>query len=119
MVVEVGGRDVFVAVARVARGECLDHPPHSGEKRDAFRLDHREYVLANEAAIRLVGPLLDDVGNQCASIYLFEADSAQEVRDWLAQEPFVRNGVYQDLIVREFFLGKNALPLQGWPDAAS
>lgn len=98
---------------------CLDHPPHSGDLRDKFRDPHRAYVVANDAPIRLVGPLLDDAGNQCASFYLFEAATAQDVRDWLAEEPFVQGGVYQDVIVREFFLGKNDLPLQDWPQAAS
>lgn len=98
---------------------CLDHPPHSGDTRDKFRLAHREYVVANDANIKLVGPLLDDDGNQCASFYVFEAGSAQEVRDWLAQEPFVREGVYQDVIVREFFLGKNGIPVQDWPSTSS
>lgn len=96
---------------------CLDHPPHSGDKRDEFRDSHRAYVRANDAPIRLVGPLLDENGNQCASMYIFEAEAAQDVRDWLAAEPFVGNGVYRDVIVQEFFLGKNALPVQDWPDA--
>lgn len=98
---------------------CLDHPPHSGEKRDEFRVAHREYVVANDAGIKLVGPLLDGDGNQCASFYVFEADSAADVEHWLAQEPFVREGVYRDVIVREFFVGKNGLPLQDWPMAGS
>lgn len=98
---------------------CLDHAPHSGDLRDEFRLGHREYVVANDAPIKLVGPLLDEAGNQCASFYLFEAESAQEVKDWLAKEPFVQNGVYRDVIVREFFLGKNSLPIQDWPNATS
>ncbi|MGE3690087.1 MAG: YciI family protein [Novosphingobium sp.] len=95
---------------------CLDHPPHSGDKRDEFRQPHREYVQANDAPIRLVGPLLDDDGNQCASIYIFEAECAQDVTDWLAGEPFTANGVYRDVIVQEFFLGKNSLPAQDWPN---
>lgn len=96
---------------------CLDHPPHSGEKRDALRTAHREYVPANDAPIKLVGPLLDEDGNQSGSFYLFDAASPQEVQDWLAAEPFVRGDVYRDVIVREFFLGKNTLALQDWPNA--
>lgn len=96
---------------------CLDHLPHSGDKRDEFRLRHREYVVANDAPIRLVGPLLDDAGNQCASFYLFETESAQDVRDWLDKEPFVQGGVYRDVLIREFFVGKNTLPPQDWPQA--
>lgn len=94
---------------------CLDHPPHSGEKRDAARVAHREYVVANDAAIKLVGPLLDQDGNQCASFYLFETDTKQDVHDWLEKEPFVQSDVYRDVIVREFFVGKSTLPFQDWP----
>jgi len=96
---------------------CLDHLPHSGEKRDEFRQPHREYVLANDAPIKLVGPLLDDSGNQCASFYVFEAENAEDVREWLDKEPFVQGGVYREIIVREFFVGKNTLQKQDWPNA--
>jgi len=98
---------------------CLDHPPHSGEKRDAARTAHREYVVANDSVIKLVGPLLDAEGNQCASFYVFETESEQDVHDWLAREPFVRDGVYRDVIVREFFVGKNSLAPQDWPGIAT
>jgi len=40
--------------------------------------------------IRLVGPFLDDSGNQCGSFYIFEADSEDQVRQWLDVEPFVQ-----------------------------
>lgn len=98
---------------------CLDHPPHSGEKRDAARVAHREYVVANDSVIKLVGPMLDKDGNQCASFYIFDVESEQEVHDWLAKEPFVRDGVYRDVIVQEFFVGKNMLAPQDWPNAAN
>lgn len=93
----------------------LDHPPHSMEKRLAFRTEHRAYVVGNDRDIVLASPLLDGEGNQNGSFYLFEAESEQQVRDWLADEPFFQADVYQDVIIRRFVPGKNSLPLQDWP----
>lgn len=93
----------------------LDHPPHAMDCRDAARGPHREYVLANDAPIAFVGVMTDDEGNQCGSLYVFEAESEQQVRDWLAAEPFVAAGVYRDVIVRNFMVGMNRLEPQDWP----
>ena len=93
----------------------LDHPPHAMDRRDAARGPHREYVVANDAPIAFVGVMTDDDGNQCGSFYVFEAESEQQVRDWLAAEPFVAGGVYRDVIVRNFMVGVNRLPQQDWP----
>lgn len=95
----------------------LDHEPHAMDLRDRHRDEHRAYVTSNDSGIAFVGACLDEAGNQCGSLYIFEADSQEEVRDWLAREAFVRNGVYQHLVVRRFMLGKNTIPLQSWPKA--
>jgi uncharacterized protein YciI len=93
----------------------LDHPPHSMPKRDAVRAAHRTYVLQNDRAISLAGVLLGDEDNQCGSLYLFEADSEQSIRDWLAKEPFYQTGVYAQVIIRRVYLGLNRLTPQLWP----
>lgn len=97
----------------------LDHPPHSMERRLANRDAHREYVPSNDGQIAFVGVMLDDADNQCGSFYVFEAETEEEVREWLAKEPFVRADVYGQLIVRRFMLGLNRLPEQDWPIRAS
>lgn len=94
---------------------ALDHPPHAMDRRDAARAEHREYVVAHDQPIAFVGVMTDDDGNQCGSLYVFEAENEQQVRDWLAKEPFVAGGVYRDVIVRNFMTGLNRLPLQDWP----
>lgn len=93
----------------------LDHPPHAMERRDAAREAHRAYVVDNDERIAFVGVCLDDANNQCASLYIFDAETEEQIRDWLAQEPFVKEGVYEQLIVRRFMLGVNRLPQQDWP----
>lgn len=94
----------------------LDHPPHSMKLRDAHRADHRTYVWRHDERIRLVGPLLDAEGNQSGSFYIFEADTEADVRAWLENEPFVKAGVYRDLVIRRFVVGMNRLTPQDWPN---
>jgi uncharacterized protein YciI len=92
----------------------MDKDPASG-LRDRHRDEHRKYVRGNDRDIRLVGPLLDERGGQCGSMYVFETDDPATIQAWFDAEPFYRGGVYKELIVREFFVGKNALVPQDWP----
>lgn len=95
----------------------LDHPPHSMALRERHRAEHRAYVLANDAAIRLAGALCDEAGNQCGSLIVFEADDAQQVWQWLEREPFHRHGVYKDSQVIEWQLALNRLGPTDWAQA--
>jgi uncharacterized protein YciI len=97
----------------------LDHPPHAMARRDAARAEHRRYVVENDERIVFVGVCTDEDDNQCASFYVFDAESEQQVRDWLAQEPFVQGDVYGQLIVRRFLMGVNRLGAQDWPVRAA
>jgi uncharacterized protein YciI len=92
----------------------LDHSPNSMDKRDAVRTEHRAYVMDNAEDIEFVAVMLDDAGNQCGSMYIFEAESEDAVRAWLAKEPFVSTGVYERLEVRRVMTGVNRLPRQDW-----
>lgn len=93
----------------------LDRSPNSLDKRAAHRDAHRAYVWGNGASIRLVGPFLDEDGGQCGSFYIFEAAGAADVQAWLDKEPFVREGVYGDIIIRRFETGMNRIAEQDWP----
>jgi uncharacterized protein YciI len=95
----------------------LDEPAHSAERRLAARDAHRAYVLTHDEAIAFVGPMIGDDGLPCGSLYVFQAQSEQAVRDWLSDEPYVRAGLYGSVVVRPFELGMNRLPPQDWPMA--
>lgn len=92
-----------------------DDPVHGPARREAFLNDHRTYVRGNDANIRMVGPLLQDDGKICGSMYIFEAENEGEVRDWFSREPFFNNGVYKDLLIKGFYAAKNELEPHGWP----
>lgn len=92
----------------------LDHPPHSMALRDASRAEHRAYVMERDDKIRLAGAMVDVDNNQCGSVYSFEAESVEEVRRWLDQEPFVRDGIYETIKIVQWTPALNRLPAADW-----
>ncbi len=93
----------------------FDQPPHSMELREKFRADHRAYSKANDGTTRLAGAFYDAEGNQCGTLKIFEAETAEEVWEWYRKEPFYNNGVYKDFHVIEWRMALNLLqPTGGW-----
>jgi uncharacterized protein YciI len=90
-----------------------DIRPVDPNRRAAHKPEHADYIMRDVSALRLAGALVEDDGTQCGSLYLVEAESADEVRAWLGAEPFVREGVYESLVVRRITLN----PPWSVPDA--
>jgi uncharacterized protein YciI len=84
------------------------------DQRNTFRAAHRSYVIGNDQPIMLAGAFLDGI-DQCGSLYIFEAQDEEQVRQWLEKEPFVRNGIYRDLFIRRFEPGLSRMALHEWP----
>jgi uncharacterized protein YciI len=85
----------------------FDHAPHSMPLRDKFRAEHRSFAQANDQGTRLAGALFDAQGNQCGTLKIFEADSAEQVWELYRQEPFYLNNVYREFHVIEWRLALN------------
>jgi uncharacterized protein YciI len=80
--------------------------PDSLAIRQANRADHLDYLTRFETP--LFGPLLDEAGNMCGSLIIFEAASQAEVESILADDPYNRAGLFEQVSVREF-------KTVGWP----
>lgn len=93
----------------------FDHPPHSMALRDRVRAVHRAYVKANDQKLRLASVMLDADGNQKGTILYFEAESIEEVRAWVAAEPFYQHGVYESVHIVEVRTALSKLPPMNWP----
>ncbi len=96
----------------------FDHPPHSMKLRDKVRPAHRRYVLDNDAKILMTGAMIDDAGNQCGTIYVFDVAGEQEVWDWLNAEPFYAAGVYASVRVVPWTPALNRFDRIDWPAQA-
>ena len=93
----------------------FDHPPHNMPERDRLRPEHRAFVKANDSMIRLASAMLTPNGEQCGSVYIFEADSIDQVRDWTTREPFCQGDVYKNVHIVEVGVAVNQIPQMDWP----
>lgn len=82
----------------------FDRHPHQMALRDKVRAEHREYVLGDTSKLKLAGAMLDDDGNQYGSLLVFEAENADEVWEWVRNEPFYKAGVFETLAIRRWDL---------------
>jgi uncharacterized protein YciI len=92
----------------------FDDTPRSAALREANRAEHRAYAKANDEPTRLAGAFYGEDGNQCGTLKIFEADSAEEVWAWYRKEPFYKAGVYKDFYVVEWKLALNRFEPRDW-----
>jgi len=65
-----------------------------------LRKQHRDAHLRNldpvvaEGRVRYAGPLLDDGGDPCGSVILFEAADLASARELAHSDPYVTQGVF-------------------------
>ncbi len=71
--------------------------------RKVHRPAHLERLeaLASAGKIPHAGPLLDDSGNPCGSLILFEADDLASARLYAAEDPYVTEGIFGSHEVNE------------------
>lgn len=69
---------------------------------DAHRPEHREFLgrLAGEGVLVLSGPYVDE--GSPGALLVLAADSAEAVRERLAEDPFQQRGLVVDARVREW-----------------
>ena len=70
------------------------------EKRQAVRPSHRDYLRGqgDKGALLHAGPFADDSG----SLMIYEAGSADEVQAILNNDPFMKEGIITDAVIREW-----------------
>jgi uncharacterized protein YciI len=70
------------------------------EKRPKYRPAHLQHLapLESEGRIALAGPLTDGAG----SLIVVEAESAAEVWELVARDPYVVNGIFESVDVHPF-----------------
>lgn len=87
---------------------CIDNVSRPG-LREKFYQEHLDY-LARQTDVHLVmtGPLLDDVGEKrIGSLLIVEAATLKTVRTFSDQDPFARNGVFEDVKINPFLIANS------------
>ena len=86
---------------------CTDHEG-TVEKRLAVRPQHLERLqkLADEGRLIVAGAMPKDPANPQAGFYgstiIVDFDSREALDSWLAEEPFLKEGVYSHIDVKPF-----------------
>jgi uncharacterized protein YciI len=87
---------------------CLDKEGAQGLRAEHANA-HAQYMRAHAAHVRVGGPLLSDDGTQRRGVLvLAEFEHAQQVQDFLDQEPYRRAGVFEQVSVHPFQMVMNA-----------
>jgi uncharacterized protein YciI len=72
------------------------------ELRRQFLSAHLEWVVGVMEHIRVAGPVADEQGQPCMSLYIVDSATESEARALIETDPYFRCGVWRELIVRPF-----------------
>lgn len=76
--------------------------PNSLALRLATRPAHLAYAQ-NSSAVRIGGPYLGPDGeNSAGGMLVLEVDTIEQAYAWLADDPYIKAGLYESVIVRPF-----------------
>lgn len=76
--------------------------PNSKELRMATREKHLAYGKENKEDGRLLlgGPFLDKQGNMIGSFIILEAENLEAAERWVANDPYMKAGLFESSVVR-------------------
>lgn len=91
--------------------------PDGADLRQRVRPEHKAYLARVADRIAFAGPLTHDDGvTMMGSVLAIDFDSREAARQWLANEPFTRAGLYASVEIHAFV---NLWPQKtGFPPAA-
>ena len=79
---------------------CIDKPDNA---RAELHKEHRAYLESQPLKMFTAGPLMDDTGEKMiGSMLIFECDSREQIDAFLADEPFNKGGVFEQVNVHRW-----------------
>jgi uncharacterized protein YciI len=76
--------------------------PDSQAARDRHFPAHKAHLASDGSLVAQSGPLFDRDGARVGALMIFEAADIAEVEAFSARDPFVVNGVYDDVRILRF-----------------
>ncbi|NIY75262.1 YciI family protein [Thalassospira sp. HF15] len=82
---------------------CVDKPGHF-DVRKANREDHLAYIKGGFTdRIVAAGPTLDpDMEGMNGSVFIIEFDSIDDAREFAANDPYAKAGLFESVVIRPF-----------------
>lgn len=79
---------------------CLDIKDGLSVRR-AAREAHLAYVRTlRPGFLKIAGPFLDEAGEMCGSLFIFEAEGRDAIDTYLANDPYVKAGLFASIDIR-------------------
>jgi uncharacterized protein YciI len=85
---------------------ALDQP-NSVARRAEIRPEHLKHLDALGDSLILAGPFLNDKDEGVGSIVVIEAASLDAAREMFARDPFMREGLFDQVTIKPWRLGVN------------
>jgi uncharacterized protein YciI len=77
--------------------------PGQAERLAQFRDQHRAHAQAGLVKIVSAGPTLSDDGERLiGGLYVFEAESREEVEAFYDRDPYVQNGIWKQSLLERW-----------------
>jgi uncharacterized protein len=76
--------------------------PAALDLRMSTRPAHIAFLEGHAGQLVHGGAILDGEGKPCGSLLIVEADSADEVRALMAQDPYAEAGLFESALIRPF-----------------
>lgn len=80
---------------------CIDRK-NSLELRMENRGDHLAHLKKVRDNLLLAGPFLNDEGEMCGSLLVFNDLPKEEIEQWLAEDPYSKAGLFETVELKPF-----------------
>ena len=80
----------------------IDRTPDGLERRKTVRREHLAHLAALGEAVVMAGPFMseEDPEKPVGSLIVYEAESIEQVREWIAKDPYTEADVFETVTVR-------------------
>jgi uncharacterized protein YciI len=79
---------------------CIDKPNHL-HIRQENRPAHLEHIQSS-GLVEMAGPFLTETGEMAGSLVILMVDTLEQARDWAANDPYAKAGLFQSVDIREW-----------------
>lgn len=79
---------------------CIDKPGHL-HVRQENRPAHLAHIDSS-GIVEMAGPFLTEEGEMAGSLVILSVDSLDQARDWAANDPYAKAGLFQSVEIREW-----------------
>ena len=84
--------------------------PDSVDRRISIRPEHLQHLESLGDSLLLAGPFLNDKGEGVGSVMVIEAASLEEARAIFGRDPFMREGLFDQVTIKPWRVTINRLP---------